>query len=73
MGGGGGGKYRPDTGAAAAPKESDPAIQEALAEQARRKARTRGYRSTVLASRMMSDETRASLQPQSPAKDTFGG
>ena len=53
-----------------AAKISDPAVQEAAAEAIRRKSRQRGYRSTVLASKMMDDGTRGSLQPGK--QETFG-
>lgn len=53
-----------------APKQSDPAVQEAAAEALRRKSKQRGYRSTILASKMMDDGTRKSMQPGT--QETFG-
>ena len=53
-----------------AAKISDPAVMEAGAEAIRRKSRQRGYRSTILASKMMDDQTKSSMQPGT--QETFG-
>lgn len=42
------------------PRETDPAVQNAIAEATRSRKAAKGYRSTILASKMMSDQPQGS-------------